>query len=81
MMDERIEKALYMRYEEADPLRNLYRAWERLPACELMAVIGTAIQEIQYYRQKYGCELPSPPITLPDPTLPNVNLHTMGRAK
>jgi hypothetical protein len=25
--------------------------------------------------------LPSPPITLPDPTLPNVNLLTMGRAK
>ena len=39
-------------FKSKDVLENLYEAWQRLPACELMAVIGSAIQELQYYKMK-----------------------------
>lgn len=45
-----VEEILQKPYTSKDPLENLYTAWHRLPACELMAVICSAIQEIQYYR-------------------------------
>jgi hypothetical protein len=45
-------KMLYMVFENKQPIDNLYEAWHRLPACELMAVIGSAIQEIQWYQQE-----------------------------
>lgn len=45
-------KMLYMVFENKQPIDNLYEAWHRLPACELMAVIGSAIQEIQWYQHE-----------------------------
>ena len=76
--DDKIEKALFDRYEDKDPLANLYTAFRRLPICELMAVIGNTIQELQYYRQKYYVRQS---IQMDDFTMPPINLDTIGKAK
>jgi len=47
-----VHEILQKPFESKDVVNNLYEAWHRLPACELMAVVGSAIQELQYYRQK-----------------------------
>lgn len=45
-------------FEHKDVLSQLYEAFHRLPPCELLAVIGGAIQEIQYYRNTYDIKPP-----------------------
>jgi hypothetical protein len=47
----RIDSALYDHYDSNDTLNALYKAFNRLPACPLLGVIGNAIQELQYYKQ------------------------------
>jgi hypothetical protein len=50
----------------------------------LSRITKNFLDEWRGYEMKniaYWMPLPSPPITLPDPTLPPINLHTIGVAK
>lgn len=53
-MDEKCRSCelLYRPFSSQDTLPMLYEAWHRLPTCELMAVIGAAIQDIQAMRDR-----------------------------
>lgn len=48
----KIRNILFKPFVKTNTLDMLYEAWNRLPACELMAVISAAIQDIQYYREE-----------------------------
>lgn len=47
---ERYEEMLYTNFRQTDTLDMLYTLWDRLPACNAMAVVGYAIQDLQYHQ-------------------------------
>lgn len=44
---ETYHELLFKSFKNKETLPALYEAWYRLPACELMGVIGSAMQDIQ----------------------------------
>lgn len=47
-----LEEILHKPYDSKDVVSKLYEVWYRLPACELLGVVGETIQELQYYIDK-----------------------------
>lgn len=48
-----VDRLLNTMYDR-DSLTSLYQVWDKLPPCQLLGVIGGAIQDLQFYKEYYN---------------------------